>query len=138
MHPYSLRRLSWAGPSATMIAILADGLYYAITKALGVQYLMPLDGSGSRIEPMPILMPILATLVTGLLATILFGLLVRFSRKARTIFLSVAFTALILSLGGPFNLPAASMLTKILLSGMQIIAAGIITGGILLMSKEGK
>jgi len=38
--------------------------------------------------------------------------------------------------GGPFDLPAATMSTKILLSGMHVLAAGIITTGILFMSHK--
>ena len=97
---------------------------------------MPLDGNSSHLGPMPVSMPVLAILIAGLLATIFFGLLMRFARKPATVFLSVSMTALILSFGGPFNLPAATMQTKILLSGMHVIAAGIITGGILLMSHK--
>ena len=133
---YSLHRLSWAGPVATLAAILADIAYYALTKALGEQYRMPLDGNSSHLGPMPVLTPILAILIAGLLASIFFGLLLRFSRKPATVFLSVSITALILSFGGPFDLPAATMQTKILLSIMQVIAAGIITAGILLMSHK--
>jgi hypothetical protein len=135
MPPYSLRRLLWGGPIATVTAILAALLYYGVTKALGEQYLMPLDGSSSHPGPMPLLMPVIATLIPGLVASIFFGLLIRFSRKPATVFLSVSVAALILSFGGPFNLPAAPMQTKILLSGMQIIAAGIISSGILLISR---
>ena len=51
-------------------------------------------------------------------------------------FLSVAVAALILSFGGPLNLPAGTLQLKILLSGMHVIAAGIITGGILLLSHQ--
>ena len=133
---YSLRRLSWAGPVATLAAILADIAYYALTKALGEQYRMPLDGNSSHLGPMPVLTPILAILIAGLLASIIFGLLLRFARKPATVFLSVSVTALILSFGGPFGLPAATMQTKILLSIMHVIAAGIITAGILLMSHK--
>ena len=133
---YSLHRLSWAGPVATLAAILADIAYYALTKALGEQYRMPLDGNSSHLGPMPVLTPILAILIAGLLASIFFGLLLRFARKPATVFLSVSITALILSFGGPFDLPAATMQTKILLSIMQVIAAGIITAGILLMSHK--
>ena len=134
MSPYSLRRLSWAGPVATLAAILADMAYYALTKALGESYRIPLDGNSTHLGPMPLLTPILAILVPGLLASIFFGLLLRFARKPATVFLSVSITALILSFGGPFDLPAATMPTKILLSGMHVIAAGIITTGILLLS----
>ena len=136
MPPYSLRRLAWAGPLATIAAFLADGLYYALTKALGEQYLMPLDGNNIHLSPMPVLMPVVSILVAGLLASVLFGLLLRFARKPVTVFLSVSITALILSIGGPSNLPAATLQTKLLLCGMQAIAAAIITAGILLLSHK--
>jgi len=136
MPPYSLRRLSWAGPAATLAAILADLAFYTLTRALGEQYRMPLDGSSSHLGPMPILTPILAILVTGLLASGFFGLLLRFARKPATVFLSVSLTALILSLGGPFNLPVSNMQTRILLSCMHVLGASIITGGILFMSHQ--
>ena len=97
---------------------------------------MPLDGSVSHLGPMPVLMPIFAILVPGLVASILFGLLVRFSRTPATVFLSVSIAALILSLGGPFNLPGAVMQTKILLSGMQVITAVLIVGGTLFLSHK--
>ena len=97
---------------------------------------MPLGGTSAHLAPMPFLMPVVAILIPGLLGTLFFGLLIRFSRKPATVFLSVSLAALILSFGGPFNLPDASIQTKLLLSGMQVIAAGIITGGILLMSHK--
>jgi hypothetical protein len=133
MPSYSLRRLLWVGPVATLAAILITLLYYAVTKALGGQYLMPLDGSNSHFSPMPVLMPVVVILIAGLLATSLFGLLIRFTRRPATVFLSVCLAALLLSLGGPINLPAASIQTRIMLSGMHIIAAATITGGILLI-----
>jgi len=136
MHPYSLRRLTWAGPIATIMAIVANIVYYAATKALGEQYLMPLDGTASRLVPMPVLMPVIEILFIGLAAIIFFGLLVRFARKPATVFLSVTITALILSFGGSFSLPVATLQTKILLSGMNVIVAVFITGGILLLSRK--
>jgi hypothetical protein len=136
MPPYSIRRLSWAGPLATFAAILVDIAYYTLTKTLGEEYRMPLDGNSSRLGPMPVLTPILAILVAGLLASIFFGLLLRFASKPATVFLSVSTTALILSFGGPFDLPTATLQTRILLSIMHVIAAGIITAGILCMSHK--
>jgi hypothetical protein len=136
MPPYSLRRLSWAGPLATLAAILVDIAYYTLTKALGEQYRMPLDGNSSHLAPMPVLTVILAILVAGLLAIVFFGMLLRFAHKPATVFLSVSITALILSFGGPFDLPSASLQTRILLSIMHVIAAGIITPGILFMSHK--
>jgi hypothetical protein len=136
MPPYSIRRLLWAGPVATLSAISADVVFYIATKALGEQYLLPLDGRISASGPMPVVTPVVTILIPGLLATIFFGLLLRFSKKPATVFLSVSITALLLSFGGPFSLPAATMQTKILLTGMQVLAAGIISGGILLMSHK--
>ena len=134
MPAFSLRRLLWAGPVATIAAVLANLLFYTVTRAFGEQYIMPLDGSISNLGPMPILMPVVVTLVPGLLAAILFGLLIRFSRSPVIVFLSVCAAALLLSFGGPFYLPAATTQTKFLLSGMNVIATGFITGGILLLS----
>jgi hypothetical protein len=136
MPPYSLRRLAWAGPLATLAAILAVLAYYALTKSLGEQYRIPLEGNSSQSFPMSVITPLLAVLVAGLLASGFFGLLLRFAHKPATIFLSVCVTAFILSLGGPFNLPSAAAQTKFLLSGMHMLAAGIITAGILLMSHK--
>jgi hypothetical protein len=136
MPPYSLRRLIWGGPVATFAAILASLLYFAVTKALGEEYIMPLDGNSSHLGPMPVLMPVIAILIPGLLATVFFGLLVRFNRKPATVFLSVSVAALTLSFGGPSNLPDASLQTKILLCGLQVIAATVISSGILLLSHK--
>jgi hypothetical protein len=136
MPPYSLRRSLWAGPVSTISAVLVGILYYGVTRAFGEQYVMPLDGSVSHLGPMPVLMPIFAILVPGLVASILFGLLVRFSRTPATVFLSVSTAALILSLGGPWNLPGAVTQTKILLSGMQVITAVLIVGGTLFLSHK--
>ena len=86
MPPYSLRRLSWAGPAATLVAVLADLLYYALTKALGEQYRLPLDGNPSQFGPMPFLTPTIAILMAGLLASVFFGLLLRFSKNPATVF----------------------------------------------------
>jgi hypothetical protein len=138
MPSYSLRRLVWAGPVATLAAVLAALVYYGVTKALGEQYLLPLAGSASHFSPMPVLMPVIAVLVPGLLAAVFFAFLLRFARKPATVFLSVAITALILSFGGPFYLPGAAMQTKILLGGMHLLAAGIITAGILILSQKTK
>ncbi len=136
MRRYSLRRLVWAGPLATIIAIVATLFYYAVTRAFGEEYLMPMNSSGSLLRPMPAAMPVVAIVFVGLVATCFFGLLARFSPKPATVFLSVAIAALILSFGGSFYLPASTLPTKILLFGMNIIAGVIIAGGILVMSRN--
>ena len=138
MRAYSIRRLCWVGPLATLVAILVDSLYFFVTTAFGEGYLIPLTASGSQRAPLPTTTIVMAVLVAGLVATVFFGLLVRFARKPATIFLSVAITALVVSFGGPFGLPAVEMQTKLLLCGMHIIAAATITGEILFLSRSKK
>jgi uncharacterized membrane protein YphA (DoxX/SURF4 family) len=133
---YSIRRLLWAGPLATLIALVANFLFYTLTKATGEQYLMPLDGSTSHIGPMPVLLFIVPTLIVGVAASVLFGLLIRFSRLPAIVFLSVAIAALVLSLGGPGSLPDTSLKTQLLLTGMNLLTAICLTGGILLLSRD--
>jgi hypothetical protein len=136
MRGYSLRRLAWAGPLSSAIAAVANLLYYRITQALGETYQLPLDAAGTRLAPMPVLLPVLGALAAGLLATLFFGLLIRFARKPATVFLSVALTALILSFGGTFGVPAATDQTKLLLSGMNTLTAVIIVGGLLMLGRD--
>ncbi|HVM70458.1 MAG TPA: DUF6069 family protein [Anaerolineales bacterium] len=136
MPSYPLRRLFWAGPSATLAAVLLDALYYLATKAAGETYLIPYDASG--IHPalsLPLLNVIVAVSAAGLFASAFLALLLRFSRAPLIIFVSVALTAFILSLGGPFNLPGAPLHTKLHLATMHLLAAVILTGGILWLTR---
>jgi hypothetical protein len=137
MRAYTLQRLIWAGPLATAIAIVANYIYFLITKALGEPYLLPLDANGNQLTPMPAALPILGALFAGVLAVLFFGLLVRYARKPVTVFVSVAITALILSFGGPFGIPEAVLQTKLFLSGMNVLTALILVGGILIFSRDG-
>jgi len=136
MRQFSLRRLFWAGPLATILAIVAVLVYYYITKAFGENYRIPLTSDATLLHPMPPAMPLLAVLIVGLLASLFFGLLVRFSSAPAIVFLSVAVAALVLSFGGSLYLPVSALHTKILLAGMNILAGVILVGGILLGSQK--
>ncbi len=136
MPVYTIPRLVLAGPLATGVAIGANLLYLAVTRALGEAYLLPLDANGSRLVPMPAQLPVIGVLFAGLLASLFFGLLIRYSRHPVTVFVSVAVTALILSFGGSFGVPEASLQTKLYMSGMNVLTAVIVVGGILLFSRE--
>ncbi len=136
MPRYSLHRLYWAGPLAIVIAVLADLVYFAITRHFGEQYLIPLTEDGSSMAPLPAVSIAITVLFFGLLACFLFAFLIRFTRNPATIFLSVAITALVVSLGGPFRLPQTGLQTRLLLVGMHFLAALIIGGGILIFSRS--
>jgi hypothetical protein len=116
------------------MAVLVDLAYYSISKNLGEQYLIPLTENGGEMYPLPALSIAVTVIVMGVIASLLFAFLVRFTRKPTTIFLSVAITALIVSLGGPFRLPETELRTRVFFGGMHILAAILITGGILLLS----
>jgi hypothetical protein len=135
MHRFSLRRLVWAGPLATIIAIVAVLFYYFVTRVFGEEYLMPMNSDATLLRPMPLAMPVLTVLLVGFLATLFFGLLVRFSKTPAVVFLSVAIAALVLSFGGSLYLPASNLQTKILLCGMNVLAGVILAGGILSFSR---
>jgi hypothetical protein len=133
---FSLRRLLWAGPLAAGLGIAANLLYYAMTRALGEPYVMPLNGSGSVTGPMPVSMVVVTTLVGAIGALLLFALLVKITKVPLPPFLSISVTALLVSFGGPFGLPTVTLGMRLLLSGMHILAALIIVGGILYFSRE--
>ncbi len=136
MQDFSIKRLLWVGPLSTLIALAADLLYFFVTRILGEPYLLPRESDAMGFIPMSALTPVPVVLVSGIVATLLFGLLIRFARRPDIIFLSVAVTALILSFGGSFGLPSTPLHTKLLLSGMHVITGFIITAGILLYSRR--
>jgi 4-amino-4-deoxy-L-arabinose transferase-like glycosyltransferase len=133
MPGFSIRRLLWGGPVVTVLAALVVWLYFSVTKSFGEPYLLPLAGGSASFSPMPVLTPVITTLIPGLVASIFFGLLIRFSHQPATVFLSVSLAALLLSFGGPYYLPGVSLSTKIHLGVMHILAATVIAGGLLLI-----
>jgi fumarate reductase subunit C len=131
---FSYRRLLWAGPTATVFAIIANLFLYGVSRLFGEQFLIPLNQNSTEPSTMPALMLIVAILISGIAATFFFAVLLRFSKNPVIVFVSVAVAALVLAIGGPYYLPNTPMHTKILLDGMSLIAFLFITGGILLMS----
>ena len=139
MRLFSLRRILWAGPLLTLAAALVNLSFFFISIALGGRYLLPVDVAGTQLAPMPAWMPLLPTLVVGLTASLFFAMLVRFARRPVTIFLSVAATALLVSFGAPAGLPGGTPLsTRLLLAGMNLLTALILTIGLLALSRNRK
>lgn len=120
----------WFGIFISIITILTNLIFFAVTKALGEQYPIPLTETANATSPLSVAMIIQATLISVLLATGLFSLLTRIAPNAvLPPFLSITITAFIVSFGGPMELPNTLIKTKILLSVMHIITAVIIIGG---------
>jgi hypothetical protein len=133
-------QLLWVGMLITVISVLANLLFFAFTQALGEQYIIPYSETITNTEPMPVLTVALATAIPALLGILLYSLLKKFLPNALLpSFLSIAVTALLVSFGGPLDLPGAVLQTRLLLSAMHLIAAIIIVGGLLIFhSKNGK
>ncbi len=123
-------KIIWFGFFISIIAILANLIFFAFTKALGEQYSIPLTESPTDKSPLSVGMLILITFLSALLATGLYSLLAKIAPKATLPpFLSITTTALLVSFGGPMELPGTIMQTKILLSVMHIITGITIIGG---------
>lgn len=132
MPQFSIRRLLWAGPLVTALAVGIDLLFFFITRALGERYFVTLGGPEQPAGLMPVSFIIVPTIAVAAAASLFFAFLLKISRAPLPPFLSVSVAALILSFGAPFSLTGDTHLsTKLLLTGMQIVTAGVIVGGIL-------
>lgn len=117
----------------SVLAVLVNLLFFAITQALGEGYLIPLTETYRETIAMPTFMVMIATLVPSILAAMLYDFLYKKNPKASIqSFVSISLTALVISFGGPMDLPGAGFQTKLLLSGMHLMAAFIIIGGLLI------
>ena len=138
MHPFSLRRLLWAGPLSALLAVAANLLFYAASRAAGQAYLVTLGGPAQPAGPLPVLSIVLVTLAASAGASLLLAFLIQVSRAPLPPFLSISAMAMLVSFGGPFSLSEGTQtVTKLLLSCMHLIAGLVIVGGLLLFSRRG-
>jgi len=70
-------KILWFGIFISIIAIIANLIFFVFSKALGEQYLIPLTESSTVTSQMSVAMIILATLFSALLATGLYSLLAK-------------------------------------------------------------
>ncbi len=137
MQKYLPSKIIWVGILISLISILANLIFFALTKAFGEQYIIPLSDVPMVTGPMPTVMVFLVTFLASFFATALYCLLAKITPKAiLPPFLSITGTALLVSFGGPMELTATLMQTKILLSMMHIIAALIIIGGFYIYHRQ--
>jgi hypothetical protein len=133
---FSIRRLWWAGPLVTLLALAAELFFYWITQVLGERYFLTLGGPSHPAGLMPVSLIVIPTAVVSLGASLLFALLLRFSRTPLPPFLSIAAMALLVSFGAPFSLTGETTLTtKLLLVAMQILGSLVIVLGLLILAR---
>ena len=137
MPQFSLRRLVWAGPLVIALAVAANLLFYSISQVFGERYIAALGGPGQPAVPMPVAFIVIPTVGAEAGEILLFALLVKFSRAPLPPFLSVSAMALLISFGAPFSLTGtATLATKLLLAGMQLLTGVVIVIGILIFTRR--
>jgi H+/Cl- antiporter ClcA len=123
--------LFYTGILITCAATAANLMIFGIAHLLGEKFIIPISENSSVKEPMPIILFVIATIISSVLAVIFFAFLEKFSAKSvMPPFLSVSITALIVSLGGPFSIPETGLQTKLILVSMHFVAFIIIVGGL--------
>lgn len=109
---------------------VANVLLYLAGGAAGAGYLMSPPGGG-ELEPIPLVMPFIMTLVPGLLgAAVMAGLLKFVPAKAWTIFLGLSVLAFLAMLPGPVMQMGDDTAAIVVLEIMHLVAAAAVVGGI--------
>ncbi|MCU0492992.1 MAG: DUF6069 family protein [Chloroflexaceae bacterium] len=131
----SFRRLWWAGPLGGLAAVVVNLALYFIAAPLGfIPQTVLVQPANQPVTFVPV---IAATLMPTIVATLLFALLVRFTRRPVTIFRIIAAVVLVLSFAQPFvMLPDAPLAMAITLNLMHVVAAAGITWGLTVLARE--
>ena len=122
------KNLWWAGLVGGIAGAIGNVIVFLIAKYLfGLPLLIPLQGPGSPLEPLPVFMVIVATLASAVGATILLALLGKFAPRPILVFQIISVVFLLVSFGAPFSLPV-DLGTKLALNAMHVVAAIAIVG----------
>lgn len=121
----SVGRLAGAGSLAAIVAAVADVVVYSIGRASGASMVMPYIW-GQAPSVLPISVVVSVDLFAAILATITFGLLVRFTLNGVRAFQIASVPVLLLTFAGPLSLPQTAGSTKATLMAMHVVAAASI------------
>ena len=118
----SFRRLAAAASVAAIVAAAADVVVNSISRASGVSMVMPYQW-GQAPSVLPISVIVSADLFAAILATITFGLLVKFTVDGMRVFQIASVPVLLLTFAAPLSLPQTDGSTKATLMAMHVVAA---------------
>ena len=118
----SFGRLAAAASVAAIVAAVADVIVYSIGRASGVSMVMPYQW-GKPPSVLPISTIVATDLFAAILATIAFGLLVKFASHGVQVFQIVSVPVLLATFAGPLLLPQTGGSTKVTLMAMHFVAA---------------
>ena len=121
----SYPRLVGAGAVAAIVAAAADIAVYSIGRASGVSMVMPYQW-GQPPSVLPISVIVAADLFAAILATVVFGLLLKFSVSGVRVFQIASVPTLLLSFAAPLSLAQTDGSTKATLMAMHAVAAVVI------------
>jgi hypothetical protein len=115
--------------TAGAIAAAANVIVYFIALAANVpmQIISPRSG---QLEPLPLMPVAIASLVPALVSAVVLLALRRFAPRANLIFQVIAAVFLVVSFGGPLQMPIDAA-TKFVLNLMHLIAGVVITLGLM-------
>ena len=118
----SLGRVAGAGAVAAIVAAAADIAVYSIARANGVSMVMPYQW-GQPPSVLPISVIAAADLFAAILATVTFGLLVKFTLNGVRVFQIASVPVLLLTFAAPLSLAQTGGSTKATLIAMHVAAA---------------
>jgi len=130
----SFGSLAAAGAIAAIIAAVADVVVYSIARASGVSMVMPYQW-GQPPAVLPISIIVSTVVVAAVLATITFGLLVKFTLRGMRVFQIVSVPALLVSFASPLSLAQTAGSTKAALVAMHIVAAAGMVAALSLLGR---
>ena len=130
----SYRRLVGAAAVAAIVAAAADVAVYSIARFGGVSMVMPYQW-GQPAAVLPISVILAADLFAAALATVIFGLLVKFTVSGVRAFQIASVPALLLSFAAPLSLAQTDGSTKATLMVMHLVAAAGIVAVLSLLGR---
>jgi hypothetical protein len=129
-------RLAVAALVAAIVAAVADVVVYSVGRASGVSMVMPYVW-GKPPSVLPISIVVSFDLLTAILATITFALLVKFTLNGVRVFQIASVPVLLLTFAGPLTLPQTDISTKATLMAMHVVAAAAIVVVLSVLGKGG-
>lgn len=129
------KRLLWVGPLAGLSAAVANAVVFLIASAVGAMPLIDVSGLTGQ-GPITMSAVALESFVPALLATAVFALFGRFTRRPVRNFRVLATVLLVLSFAGPLNIPEAPTVMIASLLIMHVVAAVLIVGVLTTLARE--
>lgn len=125
----AITKVWWAALMGGGLAAVGNLVVFAVAGTLGANLQIPATPGSTTLAPLTAGPVIGASLVPALFAGGLLAILGRFLRNPWPVFLVIAGVFLLVSFGGPLNLPADTT-TKLVLSLMHVVAGVAIVGAL--------